>query len=137
MNSLSSQDENYEANLLRNLPLWVEDDPGHQFLAGSSDGSRRTISCHYLNKKIPRGGNVGGCFEPGLTRWGPCWSFRRFELVDAAHRSKEGSPFVSVDSKRSYQASIPQGNRIKIKYKGNYLKLAINSTLSSRHSQAP
>jgi len=28
-------------------------------------------------------------------------SFRRFGLADAAHRSKEGSPFVSVGSKGS------------------------------------
>jgi hypothetical protein len=88
-----------------------------------------------VNKRNPRGRGVGGCFEPGLTRWGPCWSFRRFERVDAAHRSKEGAPFVSVDSKRSYQSSIPQGSRIKINYKGNYLKLTLNCTLSSRASQ--
>jgi hypothetical protein len=45
-------------------------------------------------KKIPRKRAVlAGCFEPGSTRWGPCWSFRRFVQDDATHRSKEGSPF--------------------------------------------
>jgi hypothetical protein len=38
--------------------------------------------------------------------------FGRFELTDAAQRSKEGSPFVSVDSEKNYQSSRPQGNRI-------------------------
>jgi len=45
-------------------------------------------------KKIPRKRAVlAGCFEPGSTRWGPYWSFRRFVQADATHRSKEGSPF--------------------------------------------
>ena len=45
-------------------------------------------------KKIPRERAVlAGCFEPGSTRWGPYWSFRRFVQDDATHRSKEGSPF--------------------------------------------
>jgi hypothetical protein len=46
-----------------------------------------------LDKKTPTEEVLEGCFEPGLTKWGPCWSFRRFGLADAAHRSKEGSPF--------------------------------------------
>jgi hypothetical protein len=46
-----------------------------------------------LDKKTPAEEVLEGCFEPSITRWGPCWSFRRFGLADAAHRSKEGSPF--------------------------------------------
>jgi hypothetical protein len=47
----------------------------------------------FLDKKTPAEEVLEGCFEPSLTRWSPCWSFRRFGLADAAHRSKEGSPF--------------------------------------------
>ncbi len=54
-----------------------------------------------LDKKTPAEEVLGGCFEPVLITWGPCWSFRRFGLADATHRSKEGSPFVSVGSKGS------------------------------------
>ena len=46
-----------------------------------------------LDKKTPAEEMLEGCFEPGLYTWGPYRSFRRFGLADAAHRSKEGSPF--------------------------------------------
>ena len=62
------------------------------------------------DKKTPAELVLADCLEPSVTRRGPCWSFRRFGLTDAAHRSKEGSPFVSVDSESIYQSSRPQGN---------------------------
>ena len=72
-----------------------------QLLETDAEGKVRKTRCFLavdadtilLDKKTPAEDVLEGCFEPSITRWGPCWSFRRFGLADAAHRSKEGSPF--------------------------------------------
>jgi len=44
-------------------------------------------------QKNPREGAVSAdCFEPGFTRWAPCWYFRRLAQHKASHRAKEGLP---------------------------------------------
>jgi len=77
---------------------------------------RRKKRSRSSDKKTPAEVVLADCLESFVLRWGPYWSFRRFGLTDAAHRSKEGSPFVSVDSERNHQSSRPQGNWIVIGY---------------------